>query len=349
MCSVDDEIVIELVKKEIEGYEKKHQSWIIQGFPRTRVQALSLQKMGIIPDKFINLEVRKHTSLSRIKQNLVAINQDIYGDTADEVAERVYQEWQVNANAVIDTFSQFIYNMDCADKAQNEIANDLARMLRIRHRNNAPRRPPRVILIGPPGSGRSTQAQLIADAFGLVNVSPQKILKAEAERNPPIKIKLQEAAEKGEAIPDEIILRLVDARIRQSDCRVNGWILDGFPETESQVNLLKSMRINPNLVCMFEQSVDESINKLQARRIDPMTGELFNTEINPPKFESQNLRLQRLPGDAEDLVRKRYANWTENITMLEENYKNCLLSVSAERLSDQVFDTIKEAVENPIF
>ena len=74
MCSVDDEIVIELVKKEIEGYEKKHQSWIIQGFPRTRVQALSLQKMGIIPDKFINLEVRKHTSLSRIKQNLVAIN-----------------------------------------------------------------------------------------------------------------------------------------------------------------------------------------------------------------------------------------------------------------------------------
>ena len=126
-------------------------------------------------------------------------------------------------------------------------------------------------------------------------MSPQKILKAEAERNPPIKIKLQEAQEKGEQIPDELILRLIEDRIRQSDCRVNGWILDGFPENESQVNLLKSMRINPTLVCMFDQTVDESINKLQARRIDPMTGELFNTEINPPKFESQNLRLQRLP------------------------------------------------------
>ena len=56
-----------------------------------------------------------------------------------------------------------------------------------------------------------------------------------------------------------------------------------------------------------------------------------------------------LPGDAEDLVRRRYTNWTENITMLEENYKNCLLSVSAERLCDQVFDTIREAIENPIF
>ena len=89
------------------------------------------------------------------------------------------------------------------------------------------------MLIGPPGSGRSTQAQQISDAFGLVLISPQKILKAEAERNPPIKIKLQEAAESGTPVPDEIILRLIDARIRDSDCRVNGWILDGFPETES--------------------------------------------------------------------------------------------------------------------
>ena len=150
-------------------------------------------------------------------------------------------------------------------------------------------------------------------------------------------------------MPDEILLRLVDDRIRQSDCRLNGWILDGFPETEAQVNLLKSMRINPNLVCMFEQSVDESINKLQARRIDPMTGEYFNMEVNQPKFESQNLRLQRLPGDAEDLVRKRFQTWTDNITMLEETYKNCLLSVSAERLIDQVFDNIRDSVENPIF
>jgi len=117
-------------------------------------------------------------------------------------------------------------------------------------------------------------------------VSPQKILLAEAERNPPIKIKLREAQENGQAVPDEIILRLLDERIRQSDCQVNGWILDGFPETESQVNLLKSMRINPSLTCMFEQSIDESINKLQARRIDPMTGELFNMEVKQPKFES---------------------------------------------------------------
>ena len=60
-------------------------------------------------------------------------------------------------------------------------------------------------------------------------ISPQKILREEAERNPPIKIKMQEAADRGEQVADEILLPLVDARIRQSDCKVNGWILDGFP------------------------------------------------------------------------------------------------------------------------
>ena len=74
---------------------------------------------------------------------------------------------------------------------------------------------------------------MVSDAFGLVCVSPTKILNAEAEKNPAIKIKMAEAIESGVGIPDEIILRMIDSRLNQSDCRLNGWILDGFPETES--------------------------------------------------------------------------------------------------------------------
>ena len=112
--------------------------------------------MGVVPDRLINLTIKKHNSLARIKQNLVATSQDVYGDMADEIAERMYEEYELNSNAALSTFRQFVYDMDCSDKAQNEVANDLARMLRIRFRNNAPRRPPKILLIGPPGSGRST-------------------------------------------------------------------------------------------------------------------------------------------------------------------------------------------------
>lgn len=78
------------------------------------------------------------------------------------------------------------------------------------------------------------------------------MLKAEAEKNPGIKLRIKETVQAGEQIPDEIILRLIDTRLRQSDCRVNGWVLDGFPQTEAQVNLLRSMRIKPSLVVLFE-------------------------------------------------------------------------------------------------
>ena len=139
----------------------------------------------------------------------------------------------MNLNTVRQSFKQFIFEYNATDVTVSDVTKDLARMLRLRYKSDAPRRPPRVILLGPPGSSRSTQSKILANSFGLVNVSPAELLKAESERNPGIKLKVRDALEKGEAIPDEIILRLVDARLRQSDCRVNGWVLDGFPENEA--------------------------------------------------------------------------------------------------------------------
>ena len=166
----------------------------------------------------INLTTTKECTMEKFKQDAQARNSDCDDDQLSEIAERMYQEWEINCNAVLSTFNQYVYEKDVTGMETMYVANDLKRMLSIRFRNNAPRRPPKILLIGPPGSGRSTQAQRIADAFGLVCISPHKILAAEAERNPPIKIKIRQAQDNGEPIPDEIILRLVDERIRKSDC-----------------------------------------------------------------------------------------------------------------------------------
>jgi adenylate kinase len=83
-------------------------------------------------------------------------------------------------------FKGFIYDYNAIDKAQNDVDDDLARMLRIRYRSNAPRIPPRVILLGPPGSGRSTQASVIAKKYGLVHVCTRSLLKNEISRNPEV-------------------------------------------------------------------------------------------------------------------------------------------------------------------
>src|SRR4051794_16455251 len=120
-------------------------------------------------------------------------------------------------------------------------------MLRIRFRANAPRRPPRVVLLGPPGSGRSTQAEVIANRYGLVHVCTRSLLKHEVNRNPSVGQIISQCLDSGNLVPDSIVLSLVEQRLKQSDCRVNGWILDGFPQTEAQINLLKSLKIRPSL------------------------------------------------------------------------------------------------------
>ena len=222
-------------------------------------------------------------------------------------------------------------------------------MLRLRYKSDAPRRPPRVILLGPPGSSRSTQSQILADQFGLVNVSPMDLLKQEAEKNPGVKVKVRDALEKGDAIPDEILLRLVDARLRQSDCRVNGWVLDGFPANEAQVNLLKAMRIKPSLVVIFEQPVEESIRRLGNKRLDPVTGHCYNTEVNPPKSEVVNARLVQQKEDSEANVRKRYVQWNANISTLEEAFKNVILSCPSDKMIESIADQIADAIQNPVF
>lgn len=216
----------------------------------------------------------------------------------------MYEDYLMNCRGVDSVIGASTLKCS-ADVSGEELEKKLKHLLRIRFRQNAPQRAPKIFIIGPPGSGRTTQAKKVADLFGLVHINPQDLLREEAKRIPAIKIKIAEAEEKGQKLPDDILLRLIDSRMQQSDCRMNGWVIDGFPETDEQVNLLKSVMIRPNLVCIFEQKFDTCTTRLCNRRIDPTTGQCFNVLTNPPpKAKEATVILQRC--DKEEFVSKRY-------------------------------------------
>lgn len=100
--------------------------------------------------------------------------------------------------------------------------------------------------MGPPGAGRSTQAELLANQFGLVLITTRALLKDIIQKDPENGKIIQESWDKGDEIPDHILNPLVEKRLRESDCRINGWILDGFGYNKSQINLLKALRIKPS-------------------------------------------------------------------------------------------------------
>jgi len=96
---------------------------------------------------------------------------------------QVYRQWDVNQREVQTNFNQFINFYDTGNKEDQETVNDLARMLSVRIRNGAPRQPPKVVLIGPPGSGCASQAEIIAEKFGLVCIIPSKLVNEELKSN----------------------------------------------------------------------------------------------------------------------------------------------------------------------
>ena len=94
------------------------------------------------------------------------------GEEVEEHYHKIKSEHELNLNGVKDTFNNFIFQYDTSGNPLEQTVADLGRMMNLRFRINAPRRPPRVIILGPPGSGRSTTAEIISQRFGLVNVSP---------------------------------------------------------------------------------------------------------------------------------------------------------------------------------
>ena len=104
-------------------------------------------------------------------------------------------------------------------------------------------------------------------------------------------------------VPDEIVIPLIEQRLKQSDCKVNGWVMDGFPQNEAQISLLKSLKIKPSLVCMFEQPETETIRWLKNRRMDLKTGIFYNLEIAPPRDDAVVKRLYEMSEDKEEIVK----------------------------------------------
>ena len=172
---------------------------------------------------------------------------------------------------VKDVCRGFLYEVD-ANGEKDNVLTEVSNMLKVKIKSNAPRRPPRVLLLGPPGSGRTEQARKIAAKFGLMYVSTSHLLKNEAAQKTRGGQVAFDMMEQGELVPDDIVMSLVDKRLDQSDCRVNGWVLDGFPKTPEQLQLFDDNNKKPSHVIVLNLGDSVVYERLEHRRLDRETG-----------------------------------------------------------------------------
>lgn len=122
--------------------------------------------------------------------------------------------------------------------------------------------------------------------------------------------------------------------------------MEGFPYSRSQVNLLKALKIKPSIVLVFNCDEETCVRHKINVRVDPQTGQEYNILDSPPSDEATNNRLIELVENSEEIVRKQYKAWKSQIITIEENFRDKILNVEADRETDMMTEYLAEEIDN---
>ena len=181
----------------------------------------------------------------------------------------------------------------------------------------------RLILLGPPGAGKGTQANYIRERYNIPQISTGDMLRAAAKAGTPTGIAAKKLMDAGHLISDGIIISLVKERIKQDDC-AHGFFFDGFPRTIPQAQAIKDAGIPIDFVVEIEVADNEIIQRMSGRRVHLASGRTYHVLFNPPKVEGKDdvtgEDLVQRPDDVEDTVIKRLDVYHQQTKPLVEYY-----------------------------
>jgi adenylate kinase len=182
----------------------------------------------------------------------------------------------------------------------------------------------RIILLGPPGAGKGTQAQFIKESLGIPQISTGDMLRAAKDSGSELGNRVKAVMDSGALVSDEIVIDLVKERIQQSDC-TNGFLFDGFPRTIPQAEAMQDAGVEIDAV--VEISVDDEalVQRITGRWWHPASGRVYHVIYNPPKEagtdDVSGERLEQRADDNEETVRERINVYNEQTAPLIEFYQ----------------------------
>jgi len=203
----------------------------------------------------------------------------------------------------------------------------------------------KIILLGPPGAGKGTQAKRIVEKTGLLHLSTGDILRDEVARGTELGKQAKAYMDRGDLVPDELIIGMIRGRIENAD----GFILDGFPRTVAQAEALE--QITPvDVVIDIELERDEVIRRLSSRRVCRNCGKIYNLISNPPKLDGKcdacGGELYQRDDDRPEVIENRYDVYTSSTAPLIEFYRSrgLLVEVDGKADPDAIFARIMEII-----
>lgn len=183
----------------------------------------------------------------------------------------------------------------------------------------------KLILLGAPGAGKGTQAEILSRKLGIPTISTGNILRAAMKNGTPVGLKAKEYVESGRLVPDEVIIGIVKERLAEDDCK-NGYILDGMPRTIPQAEALENEGIDIDCALSIEISDETIIERMSGRRTCKDCSQTFHVVSNPPKEEGKcdfcGGELTVRKDDAPETVKARLATYHKETEPLKAFYES---------------------------
>ena len=212
----------------------------------------------------------------------------------------------------------------------------------------------RMILMGPPGAGKGTQAKVLAQRFGIPHISSGDLLRDAARRRTPMGVQAKRYMDRGELVPDNILLGAIEERLHEPDC-ATGFILDGFPRTLAQAEALDKMLAGMGAklenVISIKVPRDEVVKRISGRRTCRNCGALYHVIFDPPTnpglCNKCNAELFQRDDDQEDTVLARLEVYERATAPLLDAYRRAsvLREVNGIGSQDQVLARVLEQVQ----
>lgn len=349
------ELMVQIIQQRLSEADCFNNGWVLEGIPETRLLALNLQQVGVIPEHVVMLQASSDVLMERRKGKLVdPVTGDVYHQTFiwqvdDDVVQRLakglglsekqhlaqLQLFRCEVTGLMSAY-QHVLKIINSDQPHADVSQQALAFVKTHRRS----RTPRILLFGPPGSGKSQQARLLSQKYRIVEVCCGHLLRSVAAEGSELGKMIQPYLNEGQPIPDNLVLQIIEQRLRLVDCSCRGWVLHGFPRDLQQATMLKETQQQPNRVFFLELTDDDCLERLSKRATDPVTGERYHAVTRPAPSTLIRNRLMTRPDDSEESVKRALAEYRTHTAALQSVFPDAV-RVDAEQDPHSVFEALE--------